>query len=173
MSEDKDNRIDRNEMKERKDGYQRDPEEMSDPAERNAVESQKGPEEQHGEEVENAAPGKERAEALREERRSEGAEQQYETNKKIGISGCLVLTVTFLALLIILGSCTGLFFGDEQDEEITEDEAPGNPEEDDVGDDSSSITPEMELEKEFGIVFHKKSHPSGGFYSIHMSILPD
>ncbi|WP_342387206.1 hypothetical protein [Salinicoccus bachuensis] len=101
-------------------------------------------------------------------KRQSGEEGRYEANKRTGINGCLILTVAFIAILVFLGSCTGLFFGDEQDEEITEDQAPGT-ENEEVDDDSSHITPGQEIERLFEIHTAKATFP-GGFHYAAMNI---
>ena len=111
-------------------------------------------------------------ETIREKKRAKrqsGEEGRYEANKRTGINGCLLLTVAIIALIVYLGSCTGLFFGDEQDEEITEDQAPGSKDEE-VEDDSSRMTPDREIERLFEIHTAKATF-TGGFHHASMNIL--
>ncbi|TVT29716.1 hypothetical protein FO441_05400 [Salinicoccus cyprini] len=66
--------------------------------------------------------GTEEAKAKREAGKHTGMEGRYESRKKSGLVGCLIIVLSLVVLMVILGSCTGIFYGDEQDERITEDQ---------------------------------------------------
>lgn len=62
------------------------------------------------------------AKARREAAKHTGVEGSYERKKRSGLTGCLIIAISLVVLMVILGSCTGMFYGDEQDESITEDQ---------------------------------------------------
>ncbi|MFC3418400.1 hypothetical protein ACFOLA_02610 [Salinicoccus hispanicus] len=62
------------------------------------------------------------AKARREAAKQTGVEGSYEKKKRSGLTGCLIIAISLVVLMVILGSCTGVFYGDEQDENITEDQ---------------------------------------------------
>ncbi|GAB3061180.1 hypothetical protein ACFOU0_06565 [Salinicoccus sesuvii] len=62
------------------------------------------------------------AKARREAAKHTGVEGSYEKKKRSGLTGCLIIAISLIVLIAVLGSCTGVFYGDEQDEEVTEDQ---------------------------------------------------